>query len=54
MIVNVNSIVQHIIQVKNRIMKHVNVTVKIIVRTKKIMVGILPHVFLKICVYEQM
>ena len=30
MIVNANSIVQHVIQIKNAIMKHVNVNVKII------------------------
>ena len=35
MIVNVNSIVQHVIQIKNGIIKHVNVNVKIIVSAKK-------------------
>ena len=48
MIVNVNSIEQHVIQIKNRIIKHVNVSVKIIVSSKKIMAGILPHVFLRV------
>ena len=46
MIVNANSIVQHVIQIKNGIMKHVNVNVKIIVHTKKI-IAILAHVFVK-------
>ena len=32
--VNANSIVQHVIQIKNVIMKHVNVSLKIIVRAK--------------------
>ena len=44
MILNANSIVQHIFQMKNEIIKHVNVTVKIIVNAKKIIVGILAHV----------
>ena len=47
-IVNAISIVQHVIQIKNRIMKHVNVNVKIIINTKKIVVGILAHVFVRI------
>ena len=47
-IVNAISIVQHVIQIKNRIMKHVNVNVKIIINTKKIIVGILAHVFVRI------
>ena len=45
MIVNANSIVQHVIQNKNRIIKHVNVNVKIIVSANKNIVGILAHVF---------
>ena len=45
---NANSIVQHVIQIKNGIIKHVNVNVKIIVRAKKIIVGILAHVFVRI------
>ena len=37
--------VQHVIQTKNGIMKHVNVSVKSIVRVQKIIVGILAYVF---------
>ena len=40
MIVHANSIVQHVIQTKNRIMIYVNASVKSIVRAKKIIVGI--------------
>ena len=47
-IVNKNSIVQYVIQIKNEITKHVNVNVKIIVRTENIIVGILAHVFVRI------
>ena len=36
---------QHVIQIKNEIKKHVNVSVKIIVHAKKIIVVILAHVF---------
>ena len=39
--VNANSIAQQVIQINNGIMKHVNVSVKIIVSAKKIIVGIL-------------
>ena len=35
-----NPIVQHVIQIKNGIIKHVNVNVKVIVSAKKIIVGI--------------
>ena len=45
--VNANSIVQHVIEIKNGIIKHVNVNVKIIISAKKIVVGILAHVFLR-------
>ena len=48
MIVKVNSIVQHVIQIKNGIIKHVNVNVKIIVSAKKITAGNLAHVFVRI------
>ena len=48
MILNATSIVQYIIQIKNEIIKHINVNVKIIVRAKKIIVGILAHVFVRI------
>ena len=37
-IVNENSIVQHVIQMKNGIIKYINVNVKIIASAKKIMV----------------
>ena len=40
MIVNVNSIVQHVIQIKNGIINQVNVIAKITVNVKKIIVGI--------------
>ena len=48
MIVNANSIVQHVIQIKNGIIKHLNVNVKIIMSAKKIIVGILANVFVRI------
>ena len=48
MIVNEKSIVQHVIQNKNGITKHVNVNVKIIVSVKKVIVGILGHVLVRI------
>ena len=44
-IVNRNSIAQYVIQMKSGIIKHVNVNVKIIVRAKNIIVGILAHAF---------
>ena len=47
-IVNANSMVQHIIQIKNGIIKHVNVSIKIIVSAKKIIVGILVDVCVRI------
>ena len=47
-IVNANSIVQHVIQIKNEIIKHVNVNIKIIVPAKKIIVGILADVVVRI------
>ena len=47
-IVKANSIVQHVIQIKNEIMKHVTVNVKIIISAKKIIVGILAYVFVRI------
>ena len=47
-IVNANSIVQHVIKSKNRIRKHTNVNVKNIVSAKKIIVGILVHVFVRV------
>ena len=42
---NASSIVQHVIQIKNRIIKYVYVNVKIIVSAKKVIVGILAHAF---------
>ena len=45
---NANSIVQHVIQIKNGIIKHVNMNVKTIISAKKIIVGFLAHVFLRI------
>ena len=47
-IVNVNSIVQHVIQIKNGITKHVNVNIKIIIKAKKIIAGIPAHVLVRI------
>ena len=43
-----NLIVQNIIKSKNGIIKHVNVSVKVIVHAKKIIVRILADVFVKI------
>ena len=47
-IVNAKSIVQHAIQIKNGIIKEVNVNVKVIISVKKIIAVILAHVFVKI------
>ena len=47
MTVNPNSVVQHVIQNKNGMLKHVNMNVKIIISVKKIIAGILAHVFLR-------
>ena len=44
MILNPNSILQHLIQIKNEKLTHVNVSVKIIARAKKVLVGILAFV----------
>ena len=46
-IVNANSSVQYVIQIKNETIKHTNLNVKIIVSAKKIIVGILAHVFVR-------
>ena len=43
--VNASSIVKNVIHLKNEIIKHVTVNVKIITTAKKIIVGILAHVF---------
>ena len=53
MIANANSIVQLAFQIKNGIMKHVHVSVKVIVHARKIIVGILAHVFLKMVSIEK-
>ena len=47
-IVSTNWIVKHVVQIKNGILKHVNVNIKINVSAKKIIVGILAHVFVRI------
>ena len=47
MIPDANSIVPLAIQIKNGIMKYVNVSVKTILRAKKIIVGILAYVFMR-------
>ena len=43
-IVNVHSIAKLVIQIKNGIMINSNSSIKIIIRAKKIIVGILTHV----------
>ena len=45
--VSANSIVQFAIQIKNGLTKLVNVNLKVIVHAKKIIVGILVHVFVR-------
>ena len=47
MLVNVNSIAEYVIQIKNRVIKQVNVDVKVIVSAEKVIVGILAHVFVR-------
>ena len=47
-LLDANSIVPCVIQIKNGIIKHVRVHVKIIVSAKKIIVGILEHAFVRI------
>ena len=47
-IVHPDSIERHEIQIRNRITKHVNVNVKIVVHAKKTIVGTLTHVFVRI------
>ena len=48
-IVNANLLLENVIQIKTRIIKHANVGVKIIVPAKNIIVGILEHV--SVCKY---
>ena len=47
MLVNVNSIAEYVIQIKNRVIKQVNLDVKVIVSAEKVIVGILAHVFVR-------
>ena len=47
MIVNANSTVQPVTQIKDGITKHINVIVKITVHAKKVIVGILANVFVR-------
>lgn len=47
MCVNASLIVQYVIQVKNRLMKHVIVGAKTIAQAKQIIFGILEHVFVR-------
>ena len=48
-IINANSIVQHVIQIKNEmIRRNVDVNVKIIISVKKIKNGILSHALVRI------
>ena len=47
-IVNPNSIVQSIIEIKNGLMTNVNMSAKSIALAKKIIAGILVHVFMSI------
>ena len=46
-IVNGSLMLKHVIQIKNGIIEHVYVSVKIIVNAKKITVEILAHAFVK-------
>ena len=46
-IANANSVVQHVIQIKNVLIKHVNMSKKTIERIKKIIIRILVHVFVR-------
>ena len=47
MIVNANSVKKQVIQIKNGIIKLFNVNLKIIISTKKVIVGILAQVFVR-------
>ena len=47
-IVNGNSIVQHIIQITNGILINLNLSLKSVISAKKIIAGILAHVFVRI------
>ena len=48
MIVNANSIVPHVIQIKNGITVNVNVTAKNTKRASKVIVGIQSHILVKL------
>ena len=50
-ILNANSIWWHVIQIKNEMIKYTNVIGKIIISVKKIIVGIIAHVFVKTILY---
>lgn len=45
MIVNRDSIVQHVNQIKNRIMIYDNMSIKSVIRAKKLWLGILAQAF---------
>ena len=47
-ILNGNSIVQHTVPIKGGIMKRFNASIKIVASAKKIIAGILVHVFVRI------
>ena len=47
-IVNLNSLVQNVIQTKNGIINYVTVDVNFNPNAKKIVIGILAHVFVKV------
>ena len=53
MTVNSNPIVQHVIQIKNGIMKHFKGNLKIIRSAKKIVVANLTHVFVRIACIQK-
>ena len=52
-IVNANSIEQHVVRIKNGIIKHFNVSVKIVAHPNNIIVGILVYVLVrKVSIYK--
>ena len=53
MIVNANSMVQYEIQNKNGMIKHINVNAKFAISVKKIIVGILAHVFVRRRIFKK-
>ena len=48
MTVNANSIVQHVFKMKNGVIINVSASVTSIIRAKRIIVGILAHMFVRI------